>query len=153
MKIVVAGDSGVGKTSFVRNIKKIPFDKKFSSTIGCEVHPFTNGSIIDTAGNEKYTSSDVTLRNLCNDANIIILMFDVTHKKSYINLNKWYNYYKNINSNIPIIIIGNKTDSENRIMNHTNTTFHIENTLQYFEISSKTGHNINTVMNYITTHF
>lgn len=157
MKIVIAGDGGVGKTSFIRNMKNNGFNNKYTSTVGFEVHPYshndTHMNIIDTAGNEKYASNDENIRGLCHDVNDVVLMFDVTHKNSYNNLNKWYNYYRDINPNIPFVVVGNKSDSENRRMNETNTTFHTENNLQYFEISSKTGHNVNTVFDYIVEHY
>lgn len=33
------GEGGVGKTSWIHNIRKIHFEKKYVATVGCEVHP------------------------------------------------------------------------------------------------------------------
>lgn len=61
-KLVLVGDGGVGKTTFVRRHIKGDFEKKYVATIGAEVHPmpfYTNrGQLVfnvwDTAGQEKY---------------------------------------------------------------------------------------------------
>ena len=61
-KLVLVGDGGVGKTTFVKRHKTGEFEKKYVATVGAEVHPMdftTNrGKIVfnvwDTAGQEKY---------------------------------------------------------------------------------------------------
>jgi GTP-binding nuclear protein Ran len=61
-KLILVGDGGVGKTTFVKRHRTGEFDKKYVATMGVEVHPlpfYTNlGSVIfscwDTAGQEKF---------------------------------------------------------------------------------------------------
>ena len=61
-KLVLVGDGGVGKTTFVKRHKTGEFEKKYVATVGAEVHKmdFTTGrgqimfNVWDTAGQEKY---------------------------------------------------------------------------------------------------
>lgn len=157
LKVILSGDAGVGKTSFVKYIKTVPFETKYVGTVGYEAHPHTYNDVTimmyDMAGDARRMSNDITINALCADAGVIILMYDVTHKTSYLSLKKWYDYYRNINSTVPIVVVGNKIDSEGRRMNATNTTFHIENTLPHFELSAKTGQNVSDLLNHIATHY
>lgn len=88
MKLILVGDGGVGKTTFVKRHRTGEFEKKYEATVGVVVHPlpfYTSvGPVIfncwDTAGQEKFGG----LRDgyyIGGDSAII--MFDVTSRVTY----------------------------------------------------------------------
>ena len=150
-KVVLVGDSGVGKTSFLRKIKGCEFEKRYLSTIGCDVHPIfmkhsgsTSYTFWDTAGQETYSGKFISY---FKGAHVVVLMYDISSKLSYTNLKKWYESVRSVNQTVPIILVGNKCDSDIRKVQ--NPDFHLEIGLPYFEISSKTGENIESALDYI----
>ena len=134
--INLLGDAGVGKSTWIKKIKTNVFVNKYIATVGCSVNTFdikTNyGKIIlnlcDYAGQEKY--SDRT-RILKTDATI--LMFDLSNKCSYNNLQFWYN--KCQAETECIFVVGNACDCSDII---TAPTFHEKYNLPYLSLSAKT---------------
>eukprot|EP00605_Chrysophyceae_sp_TOSAG23-4_P001955 GSChrysophyteH1.ASY1.ANO1.2166.1 assembled CDS len=123
-KLILIGDGGVGKTTFVRRHMTGEFEKRYVPTRGVEVYPMpftTNlGPIVfnvwDTAGQERYGG----LRDgYYVEGNCAIIMFDVTARLSYKNVPNWYRDITRVCENIPIVLCGNK----------------------YFEISAKVNYN------------
>lgn len=114
-KVVLVGDGGVGKSALVQKVKCDSFIKLYNPTMGAEVHPInfnTNiGNIClkmwDTAGQEKFSG----LKNgYYTQADGAILMYDLTSKITYKNLQNWNTDITNICGDIPRIICGNKSD-------------------------------------------
>ena len=128
-KIILIGDSGVGKTSFFRKLCTGEFSEKNISTIGIEKKSFDleielnkEGakvkekfalSLFDTAGQEKFRA--VTL-NYFKGSDGIFLLYDITRKTSFEQVTVWINSIreslgndKNANK-YAIILIGNKLD-------------------------------------------
>jgi len=145
-KLVLVGDGGTGKTTFVKRHLTGEFEKKYIATLGVEVHPLrfhTNfGEIIfncwDTAGQEKFGG----LRDgyyIQGQAGII--MFDVTSKITYKNVPNWHRDLERVCENIPIVLCGNKVDVKERKVKTGAVTFHRKKNLQYFEISAKSNYN------------
>ena len=123
-KVVTVGDSGVGKTNLVRRFATNTFNKESKATVGVE---FLSKSYIvndrvfkielwDTAGQERYKAITAAYYKGAKGA---IIVYDVTNKISYDNVDKWCNELRIKGSkNISIIMIGNKTDlKENIIIN------------------------------------
>jgi len=123
-KIIVIGDSGVGKTSIIERYVKNKFHNGYSSTIGLDFHikiiTLKNGEKIrfqiwDTAGQERFKSISPSLYR---GAHGIILVFDITDRLTFIHLNRWFDEIKrNVydrgfdNNNDPIFaLIANKID-------------------------------------------
>ncbi|KAB0377354.1 hypothetical protein FD755_011798 [Muntiacus reevesi] len=130
-KLVLVGDGGTGKTTFVKRHLTGEFEKK--NTLGVEVHPLvfhTNRgpikfNIWDTAGQEKFGG----LRDgYYIQAQRAIIMFDVTSRVTYKN-------------NIPIVLCGNKVDSKDRKVKAKSVVFHRKKNLQYYDISAKSNYN------------
>ncbi|KAJ0985654.1 hypothetical protein J5N97_004010 [Dioscorea zingiberensis] len=94
-KLVIVGDGGTGKTTFVKRHLTGEFEKKYEPTIGVEVHPldfFTNCGKIrfycwDTAGQEKFGGlrDGYYIHGQC-----AIIMFDVTARLTYKNVPTWH---------------------------------------------------------------
>jgi GTP-binding nuclear protein Ran len=145
-KLVIFGDGGVGKTTFVKRHLSGEFNKIYEPTMGVEVHPMdfetTRGTLRfscwDTAGQERFGSlRDVYYVN-CDCA---ILMFDVTSRLTYKNLPMWYRDIRRVCPNIPILLVGNKVDVHNRQVKPKMINFHKKHSLQYYEISAKSNYN------------
>jgi len=157
LKILIVGDSCVGKSNFIfRYIKNEYSGKHFTST-GAELKntAVVVGSnkfrlqIWDTAGQKKYES---ITKSLFSKMQGFIVMFDITNEESYIGAKSWIKSIKEENGkNSPIILIGNKSDLEDKrlISFEEITKYANEANLQYIETSSKTGNNINKSINII----
>jgi len=110
------GDSGVGKTSIVTRWTKDTFKQGTSATIGAAFVETTvekNGQhhviqIWDTAGEEKYKSmAPIYARS----AVAALIVFDITHESSFLNVEEWISCLDLLND-VKVIIIGNKCDME-----------------------------------------
>ena len=145
LKLIIVGDGGVGKTTFVKRHLTGEFEKKYIATQGVEVHPMvfstTKGKIKfnvwDTAGQEKLSG----LRDgYYIDAHCAIIMFDVTSRITYKNVPKWYKDITRICEGIPIVLVGNKVDEKNRKVKAKQILFARKHGLQYFDVSAKSNY-------------
>jgi len=145
-KLVLVGDGGTGKTTFVKRHLTGEFEKKYIATLGVEVHPlgFTTNlgkitfDVWDTAGQEKFGG----LRDgyyINGQAGII--MFDVTSRITYKNVPNWHRDLVRVCENIPIVLTGNKVDVKERKVKAKTITFHRKKNLQYYDISAKSNYN------------
>merc|ERR1711917_58111 len=131
-KLVLVGDGGVGKTTFVKRHLTGEFEKKYVATLGVEVHPLvfhTNRgamrfNVWDTAGQEKFGGlrDGYYIQGQC-----AIIMFDVTSRVTY--------------KNIPNVLCGNKVDIKDRKIKAKAIVFHRKKNLQYYDISAKSNYN------------
>eukprot|EP01001_Neometanema_parovale_P008639 NODE_4906_length_1002_cov_730.147895_g4699_i0.p1 GENE.NODE_4906_length_1002_cov_730.147895_g4699_i0~~NODE_4906_length_1002_cov_730.147895_g4699_i0.p1 ORF type:complete len:217 (-),score=77.10 NODE_4906_length_1002_cov_730.147895_g4699_i0:295-945(-) len=145
-KLILVGDGGTGKTTFVKRHITGEFEKKYIATIGVEVHPLTfqtNRGLIcfnvwDTAGQEKFGG----LRDgYYIQGNCAIIMFDVTSRQTYKNVPNWHRDIVRVCENIPIVLVGNKVDVMERAVKAKQITFHRKKNLQYYDISAKSNYN------------
>merc|ERR1712086_748867 len=144
-KLVLVGDGGVGKTTFVKRHLTGEFEKKYIATLGVEVHPmafFTNHGQIkfnvwDTAGQEKLGGlrDGYYIGGHCG-----VIMFDVCSRITYSNVPKWYKDLTRVCENIPIVLVGNKVDVKDRKVKAKQITFHRKKNLQYYDISAKSNY-------------
>eukprot|EP01085_Mycamoeba_gemmipara_P004990 Mycagemm_TRINITY_DN10144_c0_g2::TRINITY_DN10144_c0_g2_i1::g.4990::m.4990 type:complete len:238 gc:universal TRINITY_DN10144_c0_g2_i1:900-187(-) len=145
-KLILVGDGGTGKTTFVKRHLTGEFEKKYVATLGVEVHPLrfhTNyGPIIfnvwDTAGQEKFGG----LRDgYYIQGQAAIIMFDVTSRLTYKNVPNWHRDLVRVCENIPIVLCGNKVDIKDRKVKAKQITFHRKKNLQYYDISARSNYN------------
>lgn len=144
-KLVLVGDGGVGKTTFVKRHLTGEFEKKYIATLGVEVHPmpfFTSHgqvkfNVWDTAGQEKLGGlrDGYYIGGHCG-----IIMFDVCSRITYSNIPKWYKDLTRVCENIPIVLVGNKVDVKDRKVKAKQITFHRKKNLQYYDISAKSNY-------------
>ncbi|KAJ4839217.1 GTP-binding nuclear protein Ran2 [Turnera subulata] len=154
-KLVIVGDGGTGKTTFVKRHLTGEFEKRYEPTIGVEVHPldfFTNCGKIrfycwDTAGQEKFGGlrDGYYIHGQCG-----IIMFDVTARLTYKNVPTWHRDLCRVCDNIPIVLCGNKADVKTRQVKAKQVTFHRKKGLQYYEISAKSNYNFEKPFLYLT---
>jgi len=145
-KLILVGDGGVGKTTFVRRHTTGEFEKKYVATMGVEVHPLSfhtnRGQIVfnvwDTAGQEKWGGlrDGYYVQGKC-----AIIMFDVTSRISYKNVPNWHRDLVRVCEHIPIVLTGNKVEIQDRKVKAKSITFHRKKNLQYYEISAKSNYN------------
>ena len=155
-KIVILGDTSVGKTCFFNRYVDNTFEEKTLGTIGIEYRlknvQLENGSTIklqiwDTAGQERFNSIS---KSYYRGAHAIILIFSVTNKKSFENVKTWVNQIKEeTNEKITLILVGNKIDlvDKREIMENEGEELANEFDINYYECSAKTGENINLAFN------
>ena len=116
-KLVVLGDSGVGKTNLISRYITNIFDKSSKATIGVEFFSKTykinkkkiiRVEIWDTAGEERYKAITSVYYKGAKGAFIV---YDITSRKSFDNVDKWIEEIKEKTSkDIKLIVIGNKID-------------------------------------------
>ena len=115
-KIVLIGDSSVGKTNMLSRYISNEYDPNSQSTIGVELSTKTftfdkdevKVQIWDTAGQEKYRS---ITSSYYKGAQGCLLVYDITRKDTFDNIDKWFSELKSsTNNEINAILIGNKCD-------------------------------------------
>ena len=153
-KLVILGDSGVGKTSLVNYEINNSFITNTDSSV-VFAHSFKNFSICqkivrlniwDTCGQKIYHSS---IKNFYKSALCIIIVFSLDSLDSFNNVDGWINEIKNNNYEDSIItLIGNKSDlsEPNIIKKDLIEDYCKKNDIKfYFEASAKTGENIHEI--------
>jgi len=145
-KLVLVGDGGTGKTTFVKRHLTGEFEKRYIATLGVEIHPlkfYTNYGLMvfncwDTAGQEKFGGlrDGYYIQGQC-----AIIMFDVTSRITYKNVPNWHRDLVRVAESIPIVLCGNKVDVKERKVKAKTITFHRKKNLQYYDISAKSNYN------------
>ena len=154
-KIVLIGDTSVGKTNILSKYLKGEFDPKSKSTVGVEFgvknfkieNNIVKVQIWDTAGEERYRS---ITNAYYKGAKGSLLVYDITNKKSFENVEKWISDLKaNADEDISMILLGNKTDLEDK---RVVTTEEGKNKAEFYnltfmETSALNGNNIQEAFN------
>ena len=147
--VILVGDSNVGKTSILKKFVDGDFSTQLTCTINIEFKTknlkidknlYAKLSIYDTAGQEKYRS---LTKNYYHKANGVILVFDLSNENSFSKLNSWVKEINENAGNVEGILVGNKSDLENRKINKLKAeNYAKEKNLKYIETSAKEGTNI-----------
>ncbi len=121
LTLFLLGNSEVGKTSFINKYMNDSFSENYLPTIGIDFAIKTiklpTGEDItvrfyDTAGQESYRSISY---NLIKNADGIFLLYDITNRKSFDEINDWIDNIKdNKGDDFPVILIGNKCDKNDK---------------------------------------
>jgi len=145
-KVVTIGDTAVGKTSIAMRYVHNKFDPKYKATIGVshalkklviDDKTITLG-IWDTGGQEMF---DYIRPHYYVGADGGLIVYDVTRKTSFDNLDRWFNDIFTRCGEIPVILVGNKTDLvyERVISIEEGTDYALKKGMTFFETSAKTG--------------
>ncbi|GMF07534.1 unnamed protein product [[Candida] boidinii] len=150
-KLVLLGESAVGKSSIVHRFVKDSFDDLRESTIGAAFLTQTIAldnnvtvkfEIWDTAGQERYKSlAPMYYRN----ANCALVVYDITQPTSLDRAKSWIKeLQRQASPDIVIALAGNKLDleSERSISTEEAKIYANEEGLLFFEVSAKTGENV-----------
>ena len=160
MKIVLCGDTHVGKTQFIAWFVEGKIPQKLSATTGfdnvykvitvCEMK--IKLQIWDTVGQERY---EAVARNYYRGAHGIILMYDVTNEMSFRNATtKWLEAIKrNTNDNVKVVLVGNKVDLEKKrvVSKERGEELAGEHQLRLFETSSQSGVNVTETFEHLAS--
>ena len=152
-KLLLIGESNVGKTSIILRYTENEFDKTGISTCGvdvkCKYVSLDNTKIRldiwDTAGEERFRG---LAKNYFRGAHGFILVYDITNKKSFDKLKGWINDVKEKNVNdYKMIVVGNKNDcnSMRKVDFSLLEDFGKKNNIPYMEVSAKTGDGIDNL--------
>ncbi len=148
-KIVVCGDPGVGKTSTVLRLTDNAFMRTYVPTLGVSISErlmklgdkHVNLILWDIAGQSKF---EVMRRHFYKGTDAVILIFDLTKRKSFESVPKWINDIRRYEQRITGLILGNKEDllDERKVSSEEALTIAEALNLEYIETSALTGKNV-----------
>ena len=149
-KVLLIGDSSVGKTSVLLRYVEDTFNPEFQTTIGVDFKISTfqlNGKIIklqlwDTAGQDRFKN---IVASYYRGAHGIVLAFDITNHASFQNINRWYDEAQNyLQKSVPKLLIGNKLDLSSQRAVRTEDAKELADRLgvEYIETSAKNSQNV-----------
>ena len=155
-KILVLGDSTVGKTAYIVRFCEGKFDSESIATIGVDSKTkFVSRQdkkiqlmIWDTAGQERFRSLS---KSFYKGAHGIILMYDISNMESFKHIKNWINDVKNNVSmeKLAVLVVGNKSDlpeNEKKVLKEDREKFENEQKIKIIEVSAKEDKNINESM-------
>jgi len=123
LKVIILGDSAVGKTSLMNRFVKQEFSQQYRATIGADFlskeimvdNKLVTLQIWDTAGQERFQSLGVAFYR---GSDCCVLVYDITSSKSFDSLESWREEFLNQANpknpeSFPFVVLGNKVDKEN----------------------------------------
>ena len=162
-KVVLVGESGVGKTSIITQFIDQTFQEDMQSTTGgtfstksvvCDGGKILKFEIWDTAGQEKYRSLTAMFYK---DANAAVMVYDVTRKDSFEEVkNYWMNQIKdNSPENIILAIAANKSDliEQEAVDEESARNYAKENNSIFMTTSAKSSEGINSLFEEIAKKY
>jgi small GTP-binding protein len=148
-KVIVIGDSGVGKTGLYSRWSRGAFDPSTQTTIACDFGNImykvesgvVNVQIWDTAGQERHHA---ITKSYLRDAHGAVLVYDITSLSSFIQVKRWINDVKENSPECIFMLIGNKVDLPEKfraVPVAEATKFARENNCNFMETSAKDNTN------------
>ena len=150
-KILILGDSKVGKSCFLTRYADKTFQEDYLSTIGMDYkiknYELENGDIIklyiwDTAGQDRFRS---ITSNYYKGADGIILIYDITKQETFNNVRNWITSIKEeAPAKVVLILVGNKVDDEKHrtVQQSEGEKIADEYNLPFLECSAKSDINV-----------
>jgi Ras-related protein Rab-8A len=153
MKLLMVGDSGVGKSCLLLRFVDDKFNPSFITTIGIDfkVKTISIGDkriklqIWDTAGQERFRTITTAYYR---GAHGIIIVYDVTQQSSFDRVEAWFKtVQQHTKEDTQVIIVANKCDDENSRVITTQQGEELAKSLNapFIEASAKTGLNVSDV--------
>jgi len=154
LKVIILGDSGVGKTSLMNQYVNKKFSNQYKATIGADFltkevvvdDRVVTMQIWDTAGQERFQSLGVAFYR---GADSCVLVFDVNVAKTFENLDSWRDEFliqagPRDPDNFPFVVLGNKIDLDSRVVSQKRALAwcQAKGNIPYFETSAKEGLNV-----------
>jgi small GTP-binding protein len=150
-KVVVGGDGGVGKTTFLHRYCTNVFLTDTRLTVGVDflnkIVPFGdivfNFAIWDLGGQDQFR---FILKSYVRGAHAGLLFFALDRVQSFMNLGEWTKLLRSEKPDLPLVLIATRADLEDKDMRVPEDEIHAflkeNNIVAYFRTSSKTGENI-----------
>ena len=154
-KVIIIGNSGVGKSCISFRLINKKFDNQLPSTISLDVSSYkvkVNGKIIqiqfwDTCGNDEFAQNTP---NLFKNSSLAIIVYSLDNRKSFEDLCIWNNILTELSFECMKYLVGNKSDLEREIeKNEVEKLIDDYDFSKYFETSAKSGFNIKKLMDNI----
>lgn len=158
-KILLLGDGAVGKTSLVHRFVEGVFNERYKATIGVDI--FSKNittpkgevelQLWDLSGQQHFSAVRGKFYNKADGA---LLVFDLTNKKTFENLDSWLSETKNgVGSDIPMFVLGNKMDLSDLIavQDQEVTSFANKHSWKWAKSSAKTGDNVENAFSSIAS--
>ena len=154
LKVIILGDSGVGKTSLMNQYVNKKFSNQYKATIGADFltkevtvdDRLVTMQIWDTAGQERFQSLGVAFYR---GADSCVLVFDVNVAKTFENLDSWRDEFliqagPRDPDNFPFVVLGNKIDLDSRVVSQKRALAwcQAKGNIPYFETSAKEAINV-----------
>jgi Ras-related protein Rab-7A len=153
VKLLVLGDSSVGKTSVLNQFVNREFSSQYRPTIGCDLiarQVEIDGALItlqiwDTAGQERFRA---LASSFYRNAEIGVFIYDLTCRSSFASMDNWYEIFTNFclsQSTVPLLLLGNKLDLADRsrqVATKQGREFASEKNMLFFEVSAKSAEGI-----------
>lgn len=156
-KLLIIGDSGVGKSSLLLRFADNVFSGTYITTIGVDFKIRTvdvNGEkvklqIWDTAGQERFRTITSTYYRGTHG---VVVVYDVTSGESFANVRRWLHEIDNNCDVVNRILVGNKNDDPDRkvVLTEDAQTFAQQMGIQLFETSAKENLNVEEMFLAIT---
>ena len=151
IKLLIVGDSSVGKTNFISQFIDNKFDDNYNPSKGFDNKisflkldkKLIKLQIWDSMGYEKDLSLN---RSLFLKVQGIILIYDISNLDSFEHIVNWIKYIQNVNDNIPIILVANKCDlyEERIVTQKEGNDLAINYNFTFVETSAKNNINVKT---------
>jgi Ras-related protein Rab-7A len=155
LKVIILGDSGVGKTSLMNQYVNKKFTNQYKATIGADFltkevmvdDKLVTMQIWDTAGQERFQSLGVAFYR---GADCCVLVFDLTNAKTFESMDTWRDEFLVQASprdpdNFPFVVIGNKADLDTKrkvSAQRAEKWCKEKNSIPYHETSAATSQNV-----------
>jgi len=158
-KVVLIGDSGVGKSNLLSRFTRNEFNLETKSTIGVEFATRSitvdgktlKAQIWDTAGQERYRAITAAYYRGAVGA---LLVYDISKHQTYVNVTRWLKELRDhADSNIVIMLVGNKSDLKHlrAVPTDEAKAFAAENNLSFMETSALDASNVESAFQTILT--
>jgi small GTP-binding protein len=158
-KVVLIGDSGVGKSNLLSRFTRNEFNLESKSTIGVEFatrsinvdSKTVKAQIWDTAGQERYRAITSAYYRGAVGA---LLVYDIAKHGTYVNVTRWLKELRDhADSNIVIMLVGNKSDLKHlrAVPTEEAKSFSTENGLSFIETSALDASNVEAAFQNILT--
>jgi len=158
LKLLTAGEGGVGKTTLLHRYVEGKFSQSTKMTIGVEFFlkevqinsQDCTLQLWDFGGQERFR---FLLESYVLGAKGALLMFDLTRIQTLENLEQWVNIVRKGDPNLPILFLGTKLDLKDEIMvddEYAKSFMEELNLFDYLKISSKTGENVQASFELLT---
>ena len=154
-KIVLIGDTSVGKSCLLTRFADDQFTDNYVTTIGVDfrfktmivMDKIVKVQVWDTAGQERYRS---ITNAYYRGAEGILIVFDLTNKESFKNIENWINEVTVFTGNDVIFMcLGNKCDLKKEISKSSIEDFKKKSKLEIFNVSAKTGDGVEDAFTHI----
>ena len=156
-KIMVLGESKVGKTSLIKRYTKDQFGGVYLTTVGMDFQDKiieledkkVRLQVWDTAGQERFRN---VTKSYFQSSHGLLVVYDISDKESFDKINFWMeNIKNNAPENAKLILVGNKCDlaNERKVTIEDGENKARNYNIKFFESSAKDGTNVNELFFYL----